>query len=134
MKFEDINVVITGGLKGIGKACADYFLKEGAKVACWGTSVSESEDGTLQENGKLFLKKVDVSDEQAVKAAAEASIAALGEIHHLIQSAGMQGAYTTATEISMEEWNRVMGVNLTGCLFAAKYLIPSMQKVEGAAL
>lgn len=135
MKFQDSVIVVTGGLKGIGKACTDYFLKEGAKVAVWTRSLPDGvSDGDFQHDGRLIIKKVDVAVAEQVQAATEATISALGDIHHLIQNAGIQGEYTSATEITHEEWDRVMNTNLLSNLWGAKYVIPSMRRVGGGCI
>ena len=134
MKFEKTIIVVTGGTKGIGKACVNHFLKEGACVAVWDLEVSEDEDRRLREGARLLPVRVDVSDEEAVRQAAAATVRQWGAVHHLVQSAGIQGAYRSATEISTEEWNRVLGVNLFGQLLGAKYLIPTIRESGGGCI
>ena len=134
MSFENKVIIVTGGTKGIGKACVDYFLERGARVASWGRAIPGEGTSVRRNDGNLLYQKVDVSDEAAIKEAVQEAIETFGGIHHLVQSAGIQGDYVSATEIDRNEWNRVMDINLTGAWLTAKHTIPSMLKSGGGCI
>ncbi len=133
-RFENQVVVVTGGASGIGRACVERFASEGAKVAIW--DFDESAGAALaDELGKSVRHwQVDVSSEQSVTRAASETVHAFGEINHLVNSAGIQGAYVSVTDTTREEWDRVLGVNLHGAFHCAKHVIPSIQRRGGGAV
>jgi NAD(P)-dependent dehydrogenase (short-subunit alcohol dehydrogenase family) len=126
MNFQDKVAVITGGSSGVGLATAELLVKRGAKVAVldWNDSGSQFVKDHAAE--ALFVK-TDVSSEPEVIAAVAQTISRFGEIDCLVNNAAVL-AYSTVTETTLEDWNRVIGVNLTGAFLVAKHCIPSMQR------
>lgn len=120
------NVIVTGGAKGIGKACTEYFLNNGDNVIVLDMD-QEALEKLPNPNGRLVPIVCDVSNEKQVKRAIEKGIEAKGEIDTLVNNAGIQ-RYSTVTETSEEEWDLVMNVNLKSAFLCAKYAIQSMQK------
>jgi len=126
-RFENKTVVITGASKkgGVGAATAQQFCKEGAKVIMLDM---DKENGMLlqKELGEntLFLQ-CNVADEESVKTCFNIGINKFGSIDYLVNNAGILG-YTPVHETSLEEWNKIIGVNITGQFLCAKYAIPSM--------
>lgn len=127
-KFEDELVVVTGGAKGIGRATVEHFLQEGARVALWDMDARCGQDLKEQLGERVRFWTVDVSQEANVQKAALETVQALGEVRHLVNSAGIQGDYVKVTETSLEEWERVLGINLNGTFFCAKHLLPSLER------
>lgn len=121
MLFAGKTVVITGGARGIGAACAEAFRREGARIALLDRFFPEGE-GT---HGDLRFA-CDVSDETAVRDAMERIASAAGGIDVLVNSAGIQ-RYGTVTETSSDTWDEVMRVNVKGSFLCAKYAIPYMR-------
>jgi len=117
-------VVITGGAKGIGGACAEVFHSMGDAVVI--LDIDENGANLARKLGEraLFIK-CDVSHEKQVKDAFKKSIRRFGDIEILVNNAGIQ-RYTTVTETSEEEWDFVMNVNLKSAFLCAKHAIPSM--------
>jgi 3-oxoacyl-[acyl-carrier protein] reductase len=105
-------VLITGGTNGIGKATAERFAKDGDTVIAWGTNderIKELADG-------IIGKKVGVSDPSEVDNAVKEIVKEYGKVDVLVCAAGVVGQITTETpyEEAQREWNRLVGVNLTG--------------------
>ena len=120
------NIIITGAAKGIGKACAEYFLNNGDNVIA--LDIDEKALNELNTaDPKLTIFTCDVSNAKSVEKTIQKAIETVGEIDTLINNAGIQ-RYSTVTETSEEEWDLVMNVNLKSAFLCAKYAIPSMQK------
>lgn len=100
--------VVTGGSSGLGKAVADAFTAVGARVANFDLAPT-GDDGY----------KVDVADESQVKAAFAEVVARHGRLDVLFNNAGIAIRRPTA-EITMEDWNKVVGVNMTGVFLCAR--------------
>lgn len=126
------NIIVTGGAKGIGKACAEYFLNNGHTVIVLDTD-QIALDAMPSPDGRLVPLVCDISIAEQVKQTIEKGIEKVGEIDVLINNAGIQ-RYSTVTETSEEEWDLVMNVNLKSAFLCAKYTIPSMQKKGGGVV
>jgi NAD(P)-dependent dehydrogenase (short-subunit alcohol dehydrogenase family) len=126
MSFENKTVVITGGAKGIGGSCSRVFHDAGAKVGI--LDIDEKGKDYAKELGKnaMFIK-CDVSKENEVKEAISQIIDHLGDIDILVNNAGIQ-TYGIVTETTIEDWDRVMNVNLKSAFLCSKYAIPSILK------
>ena len=107
------NVLVTGGASGIGQATAARFLEEGCSV-CVVDSSAEARARVITELPALAAAiDADVSDMQQVRAACQAAIDEMGSIDVLINNAGISIRHDFL-EITTENWDKVVGVNLTG--------------------
>ena len=113
LDFKNRTAVVTGGMQGIGAAIVKRLEASGAKVAIWDL------DGS---------PKVDVSDPQSVKAAAERAIKDLGKIDVLVNNAGIAGKNVPTVDYPIEEWERVLRVNLTSQFLCCRAVAPRMVK------
>jgi len=124
MALAKKTVVITGGAKGIGAACASVFTAAGATVCILDIDQKGRAFAEGLSSNTLFIQ-CDVSIEKNVKEAIRQITEKRGEVDILINNAGIQ-RYSTVTETSLEEWDYVMNVNLKSAFLCAKYAIPSM--------
>jgi NAD(P)-dependent dehydrogenase (short-subunit alcohol dehydrogenase family) len=121
--YTNKHIVITGGTKGIGKACVDVMLGEGGKV-----SILDIDENVEKEYGAdVAFYKTDVSRKEDVRRAIGLVIEKFGDIDVLINNAGIV-KYATVTEATEEDWDLIMNVNLKSSFLCAKYAIPSMLK------
>tara|TARA_B100000953_G_scaffold72890_1_gene58863 strand:+ start:43 stop:810 length:768 start_codon:yes stop_codon:yes gene_type:complete len=126
MSFENVKVVVTGGAKGIGGACVEAFMEEGAKVCILDIDQAGQEFAdTLGDN--TFFIHCDVSKENEVKTAFRKIEKIFGAVEVLVNNAGIQ-RYSTVTETTEEEWDLIMNVNLKSAFLCSKYAIPMMLK------
>ncbi|MEX0653855.1 MAG: glucose 1-dehydrogenase [Phycisphaeraceae bacterium] len=125
-------VAITGAVKGIGRATAEQFAQTGAQVAL--LDVDAAGEALAEQLGEraLFVD-CDVSNEAAVERAVRRTVDHFGGIDVLVNNAGIQ-RYSSVTETSEQEWDRVMGVNLKGAFLCAKHAIPSMLERGGGVV
>lgn len=115
--------VITGGAAGIGKAIAELFAAEGARIAIWDWN-DELGQATAQAVGGKFYK-VNTADLPMVEAATQQTIADFGRIDILINNAGILRD-ATLMKITPEQWQQVIDVNLTGVFNCTKAVAPQM--------
>ena len=125
-RFEDRCAVITGGTSGAGKATAERIVAEGGQVALWDISGPDTPTSWKGE-GASFVLRVDVSDLDQVKRAAELTAHTFGKIDILVNSAGITGVTAPVTKYPVESWKKVMGINLDGTFFCCRSVVPFMQ-------
>ena len=121
--------IITGGAQGIGYAIAKRMLDSGAKVRLW------DRDEKLLKKALASLKSknvsastVDVGDASSITTATRDALKTLKQIDILINNAGVAGLNTPTVDYPVEEWQRVLNVNLTGPFLCARAIAPSMVK------
>jgi glucose 1-dehydrogenase len=129
-QFTDKVVIVTGSSSGIGKACAVYFGQLGAKVVINYSSNADAAKEVLDEitkaGGTAIIVKADVSREEEVKALFNETIATYGKLDVLVSNAGLQQD-SSFLEMTLQQWQKVIDVNLTGqflcCREAARQFV-----------
>lgn len=124
-------VIVTGGALGIGRETCLLLAKEGAKVAI--TDVLDKEGKALAEEinkagGIAKFWHLDVSKESEVKQVYAAVVEEFGKLDATVNNAGIAGADKPTHELTEEEWDAVMNVNVKGVFFCTKHAIPYLKK------
>jgi 3-oxoacyl-[acyl-carrier protein] reductase len=119
--------VVTGGSSGIGFATATRMAVSGATVVLWDVNAQGIESARAKLPG-ADGHAVDITDERAVMAAAERTLADHGRIDILVNSAGIAGDLRPVVEFPAGAWRRVIEVNLVGTFLCCKAVVPSMQQ------
>lgn len=122
-RFAGRAAIITGGASGLGKEVARRIVAEGGSVALWDQN-ADALGQAKDEIGASHVEAFDVSDPNAVAAAAAASVAALGKVDILVCSAGITGATAPVHEFPIESWQRVIDVNLNGLFYCCRTIVP----------
>lgn len=122
-RFAGRSAVITGGASGLGFAVAERIIAEGGRVSLWDMNGNLAD---AREKLGCHGVNVDVSDADAVAAAADESIAALGKVDVLMCSAGITGATVPVHEFPIDSWLKVVNVNLNGLFYCNRALVPHM--------
>jgi len=131
MRFENKSVIITGGGGKIGKAYALGFAKEGARVALPDIASADPVVRAIRDMGGTAISMAcDVSNEQSVKAMVEQTVKEFGTVDILINNAAYfmtvwKGPFW---EMTVEEFDKAMAVNVRGAWLCAKAVVPHMQK------
>ena len=131
------NAVVTGAGTGIGRAIALAFAEAGAQVACIDLNEKSAEEtaGVIRDRGQQAIAvSCDVSDEDAVKAAAAKVLAAFPAIHVLVNGAAGHDPNGTVLEYSLADWNRVMAVNVGGAFLVSRAFLPAMIAAGGGSI
>jgi NAD(P)-dependent dehydrogenase (short-subunit alcohol dehydrogenase family) len=129
--------VVTGGARGIGGATAQLLADAGAKVAVADLLEAEGRktvDEIEAAGGAAAFWKLDVSDEAAVKRVLAEVESRFGRIDILINNAGIDGDNVPTDKLSLEQWERVMRINVTGTFLCTKYAVPAMERAGGGAI
>ena len=131
--FNEKVAVITGGASGIGLATAKKLLGEGSNVVLvdWNQDVS---DIAKSLSNNCIGIRCDVSSDTDVQKCVKEVIEKFGHIDYLVANAGIGGGPNKAHEVSVDEWNKVIGVNQTGIFLMNKYVISEMLKTGGGAI
>ncbi|QRG67026.1 glucose 1-dehydrogenase [Brevibacillus choshinensis] len=128
--------IITGAAMGMGASEAKLFAKEGAKVIATDVQV-ESLNQMVREiradGGDAVALKHDVTSEEEWKSVIAEAVRQYGKVDVLVNNAGVASPKTIAN-MEMAEWNKIMDINLNGCVIGMKYVIPEMQKVGGGSI
>src|SRR5215212_5752902 len=122
---------VTGGGTGIGRATALAFAREGASVVVAGLSeqpIQEAARMIEEAGGRALAVGCDVSRVEDVKAALDKTIEAFGRLDFAFNNAGVEQPVTPAADITEEEWDRIIDIDLRGVFLCIKHEIPLMLK------
>lgn len=118
--------VVTGGAQGFGRAISERFVDSGARVAIWDLDqvYAQRTANELGSGSKSY--GLDVSDFPSVEKARDATLKDFGKIDILVNNAGVAGTNATVWDTPVEEWRRVMRINLDGPFVCSKAVVPHM--------
>jgi 2-dehydro-3-deoxy-L-rhamnonate dehydrogenase (NAD+) len=121
------NAVVTGGAAGIGLAVAKRLAASGARIALWDRDASAL-GAAQREHAFAHTDAVDVTDAASVDRATKSTVEMLGGIDVLVCSAGVAGANHMTWEYPLDEWRKVIDVNLHGVFHCNRAVVPVMQR------
>ena len=133
MKLSGKVAIVTGSSRGIGKATAKLFAKEGASVTITAKDPKRLEDAK-KELGNVLAVPADIRNEDQVGIVVKKTVDRFGKIDILVNNAGIFPQIKPLHKISEKEWNEVIDVNLTGQFRFTKAVIPFMQKNGGSII
>jgi NAD(P)-dependent dehydrogenase (short-subunit alcohol dehydrogenase family) len=128
--LKDRVAVITGGARGIGYATAERMLGSGAAVALWDVDADRLAQAATQlgAGDRVTTHVLDLTDEAAVAAAADAVVVAHGRLDILVNNAGITGGNGKLWELAPDVWRRVIEVNLIAPYLTCRAAVPVMLK------
>jgi 3-oxoacyl-[acyl-carrier protein] reductase len=124
---------ITGGSRGLGEVIAQAFLEAGANVAICARSAKELAQTEQRLSQKYFGQRVkafplDVTDHPAVTKSLEAILEAFGDLHVLVNNAGVYGPMGSLWQTSAEEWDAALRINIQGSVYPIRTVVPYFLK------
>ena len=114
--------IVTGGGRGIGRGMAEGLYRHGATVVLTGRTLSVLEEAAAAMGDRAYGIACDVSKEAEVVALRDAVVARSGKIDVLVNNAGVNPIFKTIERTSLEEWQHIIDINLTGIFLCCKYL------------
>jgi NAD(P)-dependent dehydrogenase (short-subunit alcohol dehydrogenase family) len=129
--------LITGAGSGIGKATALLFARHGAQVAALGRNAEELQETVnmiTREGGKAIPVTADISDANQMEAAVGEVNRQWGRLDIVFANAGVNGVWAPIEDLSPEEWDSTISINLRGTFLTVKYAIPLLKKQGGSII
>jgi 3-oxoacyl-[acyl-carrier protein] reductase len=136
IRLEGKSAVVTGGARGIGLAIARALLREGAAVALADIDLDGAKTAAAAVGGqgaRTIPVAVNVADSASVAAMVATVLKEFGRIDILVNNAGV-GGNTPFLDTSLEDWNRIIGINLTGAFLVAQAVAREMVKIGGGKI
>lgn len=136
MRLKDKVAIITGGTFGIGESTAILFAREGAKVVIAARNEEKGKmvvDTIKEEGNEAIFIQTDVSKEEEVIQLVQKTVETFGKVDVLFANAGV-GSMGDIHETSMEDWNQMISIDLTGVFLCSKYVIREMLQTGGGSI
>jgi NAD(P)-dependent dehydrogenase (short-subunit alcohol dehydrogenase family) len=127
-------VLVTGGASGIGRATALALAREGARVLVCDLDEAGGEAVAKKIGVDARFVRVDVTQEPEVESMVRAALEGFGRLDCAVNNAGITGGGGALPDISLEDWNRTLLVNLTSVFLCLKHEIPAMQQQGGGSI
>ncbi len=136
MRLRDKVAVITGSGSGIGRAIAEEFAREGARVVVADIDLGTARDTARRielSGGAAIAMECDVSDPESVARLRDETLLKFSEVHVLVNNAAIQ-VNKTVEDTEVAEWNREIAVNLGGVFLCSKFFLPLLRRTEGCII
>jgi NAD(P)-dependent dehydrogenase (short-subunit alcohol dehydrogenase family) len=126
MRFEGKSGIVTGAARGIGRAIAERLAREGARVM-----IADLDEATAQTTAAgigdgAIARRLDVTSVESWEQTVAAATAVWGRVDILVNNAGIAGRSAPAWELSIEEWQQVIDIDLTGVFLGCRAVLPTM--------
>lgn len=135
--FDEKVALVTGGASGIGQATAALYAQEGASVVVSDVDEEGSKftvDSIANAGGEATFIKADVSNPQDCENLVQETIVKYGRLDYACNNAGIAGEEALTADYSIEGWQKLIGVNLSGVFYCMKYEIPAMLETGGGSI
>jgi NAD(P)-dependent dehydrogenase (short-subunit alcohol dehydrogenase family) len=132
------SIIVTGAASGIGEASALLFAREGAVqvLADWDAERGEAVAAKVRDiGGSAVFARTDVSKVEDVKAMVDVAVREFGRLDVIFNNAGIEGEMNKPTaDCTLDNWDRVIAINLSGVFYGMKFAIPEMLKTGGGSI
>ncbi|GEL08132.1 SDR family NAD(P)-dependent oxidoreductase [Salisediminibacterium halotolerans] len=133
MRLSGKVAVVTGGASGIGEAAVRRFVSEGAKVVIADINDHKGAELVAEIGDSVVYQHVDVTDETEVEAMVAKAETTYGKLDILFNNAGI-GSLNATDELSLEDWRKIMAINMDGVFLCAKHAIKAMKRAGGGSI
>ena len=136
-KLEGKNVLISGGLSGIGRACAIAAAREGANIAIADLKSERTEkdmEEIIQENKAAIFIDCDVAMHDQLAMTVDRVVSTFGSLDVALNNAGIGGEANRIGDMTENAWHAVIGINLTGVFYAMKYELKQMLRQKSGVI
>jgi len=137
MQLDGKVALITGAGSGIGKAAGLLLAREGAKVAALDLSDDDAQataDEIERAGGTALAVTADVSQPPQMEAAVQQTVDAWGRLDIVFANAGINGVWAPLDELTPEDWDQTLGINLKGTFLTVKYAVPHLKQRGGSVI
>jgi len=136
-RLEGKVAIITGAVRGIGRATAERFSAEGASLVLAdidGDGIEKTAAEIAAGGGNVVGQRCDVSDAASCEAVVKRALDEFGKLNVLMNNAAYFIGKNTVEEVDIAEWRRAIDVNLTGPMLMSKYAVPAMRASGGGSI
>ncbi len=137
MQLSDRVALVTGAGSGIGRAAARLMAREGARVGVLSRTEEEIRQvvAEIRQDGDQAIPLVaDISQPQPMQEAVQQLIDQWGRLDIVFANAGINGVWAPLEELTAEEWDKTLGINLKGTFLTVKYAVPYLKKQGGSVI
>jgi 3-oxoacyl-[acyl-carrier protein] reductase len=117
--------IVTGAARGIGLAIAKVMAGLGARIVVWDRDLAPLRDSGLEP---VHAEAVDVADYKSVQSAFEGAVALFGQVHILVNNAGINGPIAPTWDYPLEDWDRVVAIDMTSVFYASRLAAKHMRE------
>ncbi|MGW5854469.1 MULTISPECIES: SDR family NAD(P)-dependent oxidoreductase [Micrococcus] len=135
VEFNGKVALVTGAGSGIGEACAKDMAQNGAKVVVTDINLEAAERVAreiTEAGGKAKATKLDSASPEDNRKAVEFAVQEFGGLHLAVNNAGVGAGPDAAGDLALEDWDKVIDINLNGVLYGMRYQLPEIEKAGGA--
>lgn len=137
MRLKEKAAIITGGGKGIGRAIALAFAREGASVVIAGRTLDSLESTCREieaEGGRAAMVQTDISVEEQVKRLVAETIGRFGRVDILVNNSGIAGPTARVVDMDLAQWNETLTIDLTGSMLCAREVLKHMVPCKAGSI
>ncbi|MBY5973204.1 SDR family NAD(P)-dependent oxidoreductase [Pseudooceanicola marinus] len=137
LRFSDKTIIVTGGASGIGAAISEELARSGATVIVADLNLDGAQaqvDKIEAEGGRALPFAADVSDSDAVKALVDFAVEKTGGLYGLVNNAGIGGPAASTGDYPLDDWRKVVDIDLTGTFYGIRHAVPVMKSAGGGAI
>jgi len=126
--------IVTGGASGIGAAIVRELVGGGAQVVIADVNLAKARSLAKEIGERTLACEVNVADPSSVSTMVDITLQAFGKLHLAVNNAGIGGSGALMADVAIEDWRRVIDVDLNGVFYCMKYEIPAMLSAGGGAI
>ncbi|MBC3422372.1 MULTISPECIES: SDR family NAD(P)-dependent oxidoreductase [unclassified Pseudomonas] len=134
MQFQGKTIVVTGGSSGIGLSISRRLSEEGARVVVLGRSLEKGRSALEQLGAQASFIPCDVAEPGAVRDAFAEIEARFGGLDHAVNAAGITAPYAQVADLQVQDWERVVRINLNGPLFCLQHELRLIARKPGGSI